>query len=324
MTCPSGRFGRFCCGLLSLSLFLGATGPALADSDKDLAHARATFQRAIELEQAGNYAAAVDLFREVGQFRMTPQVRFHIATCEGKLGRLVTALGGFELALAEADTVGPDFRAEVQSSVDELRERIPKLVIVRGSGADAAIIDLDGVELGSTSIGTEVPIDPGPHAITARAPGFVSFDTTVKVDERAVERVEVILEPKSEGSDDEDEGPTVVKRQRSNTLAYVVGGVGVASLAASGVLFVLRQNALSDLESVCDNKSCPPDSASTYDSFRTYHYAGFATLGLGVAAVGTAAVLLLTRSNSTESPKTVTVIPVFGPRVAGGSLDVAF
>src|SRR3978361_2048802 len=79
---------------------------AYAQDKKELSKARAQFQRAIELEQAGNYTTALETFRSVGEVRMTPQVRFHIATCEEKLGRLVTALGGYQLAFADADSVG--------------------------------------------------------------------------------------------------------------------------------------------------------------------------------------------------------------------------
>ena len=91
-----------------------------AGDKKELSKARANFQRAIELEQAGNYTTALETFRDVGQVRMTPQVRFHIATCEEKLGRLVTALGGYQLAFADADTVGDDFKAEVDRAVTRL------------------------------------------------------------------------------------------------------------------------------------------------------------------------------------------------------------
>ena len=101
---------------------------------------------------------------------MTPQVRFHIAVCEENLGRLVAALGGYELALADADKVGSDFKGEVEENVTKLRARIPKLVIDRGAGANAAAIELDGVAVGDSSVGVEVPLDPGPHAVTAKAP----------------------------------------------------------------------------------------------------------------------------------------------------------
>ncbi len=101
---------------LVLSCALGSaavTVPAHDAPDKEeLSRARARFQQATELEQAGNWAAALQQFREVGQVRMTPQVRYHIALCEEKLGKLVAALGGYELALSEADSLGPDFHKE--------------------------------------------------------------------------------------------------------------------------------------------------------------------------------------------------------------------
>ena len=172
-----------------------ASRPAAAQDKKELSKARAQFQRAIELEQAGNYSTALEQFRDVGQVRMTPQVRFHIATCEEKLGRLVTALGGYQLAFADADSVGEDFKAEVDAAVTRLEASIPKLVIVRGTGAEAAEIQLDGVALGASSIGVPVPLDPGPHAISAKAPSALPFSQTVTIAENEQKSVDVTLTP---------------------------------------------------------------------------------------------------------------------------------
>ncbi|MDQ2647624.1 MAG: hypothetical protein M3020_27760, partial [Myxococcota bacterium] len=105
-----------CSGVVSPSV-AQAQAAQEEDESASLVKARALFQRGLELEQAGNYSAAVQAFREVGQVRMTPQVRYHIALCEERLGRLVAALGGYELALAEADAVNPDFKNEVESNV---------------------------------------------------------------------------------------------------------------------------------------------------------------------------------------------------------------
>src|SRR5690348_10054221 len=109
---------------LSFALPLGlAPGVARAETPVELKRARAQFQRGIELEQASNWSEAIQQFREVGQVRMTPHVRFHIAFCEEGLGRLVTALGGYELALSEADQVGPDFKGEVETAIKNLKDR---------------------------------------------------------------------------------------------------------------------------------------------------------------------------------------------------------
>src|SRR6187549_824707 len=180
--------------LPALSVTLSAR-PAAAQDKKELSRARVQFQRAIELEQAGNYSTALEQFRDVGQVRMTPQVRFHIASCEEKLGRLVTALGGYQLAFADADSVGEDFKAEVDAAVTRLQASIPKLLIQRGGGAEAAEIQLDGVALGASSIGIPVPLDPGPHSVSAKAPSALPFSPTVTIAENEQKTVDVTLSP---------------------------------------------------------------------------------------------------------------------------------
>ncbi|WP_437597207.1 PEGA domain-containing protein [Sorangium sp. So ce590] len=300
--------------------------PALAQDTDELKQARAQFQQATELEQAGNWAAALQQFREVGQVRMTPQVRFHIAVCEEKLGRLVAALGGYELALAEADAVGPDFRAEVEQSIGRLRARIPRLVIVRGKGAASAAMELDGIALGGASIGVEVPLDPGPHALTAKAPNHKPFQETVELKEEGVTRVEVTLEALPQEL--LIQAGALPERPPSKVVPYVVGGVGAASLIGSGVLFVLRQGALQDLEDACGprGKSCPPSMESRYDDLRLYHYGAQVALGVGVAAVGTAtAILLLQKKKPKEPEKTsLELVPIAGGSEIGASLSGTF
>jgi len=299
--------------------------PAAAQDAGELKQARAQFQRATELEQAGNWTAALQAFREVGAVRMTPQVRFHIALCEENLGRLVAALGGYELALADADNVGPDFKAEVEQNVTKLRSRIPKLVIARGSGAAAAAIELDGVALGDSSIGVEVPLDPGPHAVTAHAPNHRAFseNITVKAGESAsvtVELAEVV--PVAPPIVDPMSPPG---RGARRVVPLVIGGVGVASLIGSGVLFGLRQSALSDLRAGCGEggKHCPPSLQSRYDDLKFYHYGAEVTLGVGIAALATGATLLLLerkaqpRSDAGPSIRLAPSVAIAGPRSFG-------
>jgi hypothetical protein len=278
--------------------------PAAAQDASELKKARAQFQQGTELEQAGNWTAALQAFREVGAVRMTPQVRFHIALCEENLGRLVAALGGYELALGDADNVGPDFKAEVEGNVTKLRSRIPKLVIARGSGAAAAAIELDGVALGDSSIGVEVPLDPGPHAVTAHAPNHRAFseNITVKAGERASVTVELAeIAPVAPAIVDPMSPPG---RGTRRVLPLVIGGVGVASLIGSGVLFGLRQSALSDLRAGCGEggKHCPRSLQSRYDDLKFYHYGAEVTLGVGLAALATGATLLLLERKAEQRP----------------------
>lgn len=280
--------------LLLVGVVFALQTPALAQDASELKRARAQFQQATELEQAGNWTAALQAFREVGQVRMTPQVRFHIAVCEEKLGRLVAALGGYELALADADKVNSDFKGEVEANVTNLRARIPKLVIERGAGANAAAIELDGVAVGDSSVGVEVPLDPGPHAVTAKAPNRKPFEASVTLKEEETTRLEVKLEELPPELLRTDGAAPVPEKPPSKVVPYVIGGVGIASLVGSGVLFGLRQSTLSELQDACgpEGKHCPPSKQSRYDDLKFYHYGSIATLGVGVAALGTAGALL--------------------------------
>jgi len=318
------------CWAASLATVALVPGRVAAQGDGDLTRARATFQQAVELEQAGNCPAALPLFRRVGQVRMTPQVRFHIAICEAQLGRLVAALGGFELALADADSVGAGFRDEVEKNIRELRARVPRLVIRRGEGAEAASIQLDGVELGDNSIGVEVPLDPGPHSVRAEAPGHERFEQTVTLAEGANQtleiRLEALPEPDSKLLAGAGENAGVGTSPARQMIPYVVGGVGVASLIGSGVLFALRQGTLSDLEAACPNNVCIGESEQDdYDRLKVYHYGSLVTLGVGVAALGTAATLIvLDRKPKHEQQARFTVVPKLLPNEAGATVRLRF
>jgi hypothetical protein len=318
------------CSLLTLPL--GAltlvTQTAHAQDKTELSKARAQFQRAIELEQAGNYTTALETFRDVGQVRMTPQVRFHIASCEEKLGRLVTALGGYQLAYSDADSVGEDFKGEVERAVTRLEASIPKLMIKRGSGAEAAEIQLDGELLGASSVGVPVPLDPGPHAITAKAPDSLPFNQTVTIAENEQKTVEVTLTPipQEERAPVNMQGPPQPK-PRSHVVPYVIGGVGVASLIGSGVLFAVRQSTLSDLEGKCgaDRQSCPSTARGEVSNLKLYNVTAQVALGVGVVGVGAAVgILLWQRKHPSAATTGMMFVPSAPNTLAGASWAGSF
>jgi hypothetical protein len=314
-------------GLAALCLAFAV--PASAQDPADLRKARAQFQRGIELEQAGNWSEAIQQFREVGQVRMTPQVRFHIAFCEEGLGRLVTALGGYELALAEADAVGADFRAEVETSIGKLRERIPKLFIERGTNAEAALVQIDGIDLGASSVGVEVPLDPGPHTVTASAPGYKPFSQTADLREREVTNVTLVLEPEPVpvrplGPAGPDQPPPPPPPNR--TIPYIVGGIGAGSLIAGGVFFALRQTTLETLEENCpDRLRCDSSNKDAYERLKVYSVVAPVAAGVGIAALGAATTLILLEKKPGQGPqKGVVVTPVAPGSFAGVSVSGRF
>ena len=132
---------------------------------------RGKFQQAIELEQATTGAERCACSAK-SPVRMTPQVRFHIGVCEENLGRLAVALGSYELALARRRGRSVATSARVTQKVNR-SGRNPENRRAARSGSRRRDHRPRGA-LGSASIGVELPVDPGPHAITARAPGLLT------------------------------------------------------------------------------------------------------------------------------------------------------
>lgn len=291
---------------LSAALPLTVFSPeaAWAQDRATLDQARADFQRALELKHAGDWASALKLFREVSQVKMTPQVRYHIATCEENLGQLVVALGGYELALAQAEGMPEEFQTEVEAAVTSLRARIPKIVIQRGKGAEAANVQLDEVQLGSSKLGTEIPLDPGPHTVMAVAPGFKKSTRTVTLLESATETVIVDLEPLLEGS---PVSPSAARSEKAEAAPsgygiwpYVIGGAGVATIVLGTVLLPVSQGKVGEADELCPDRDCRDVSRSDWDEAnqiisdaRTLETVGWVAVGAGTLALGTGVVLFL-------------------------------
>lgn len=311
---PSALFSALLFAEMAVvSAILLIPGTASAQDDDTLREARGKFQKGLELKHAGDYGSALKLFREVGQIKMTPQVRYHIATCEENLGQLVAALGGYELALAQSEGMHPDFIAEVQGSIDDLNARIPKLSITRAEGSEAAQIELDGVQLGENSIDAETPVDPGPHTVTAKAPGFEDYQKTVTVSEGTVEVVAVELVRLSKGRGGAaDSGGVVVDSEPKDFGAwpYVVGGAGAAGLVVGGSLLGVALGKFGKQKDLCggDVKDCQAPQSDRDEVDRLGKQAsGFEAggwIGIGVGAVGLGAGVAMLVMSSGEKEAT--------------------
>src|ERR1051325_9094803 len=113
-----------------------APRPAAAQSQEELERARQQFRQGLRLEAAGDWAASLAKFVEVGKVKLTPQVRFHGARCNEQLGRLNEALGEYRLAEYEAGQQRLKELQAITQARQALESRVPKLLIKRGEGAE--------------------------------------------------------------------------------------------------------------------------------------------------------------------------------------------
>jgi hypothetical protein len=302
-----GRFGttapraRRIAAALSLGLAL-MSGSALADpTPEERAAARQMFTEGKELEKQKNWADALEKFRKVGAIKMTPQVRFHIALCEENVGHLVAAINGFELAAEEARSAGAS-AAEVAENAparaEALRKRVAMLRLeITGKQISSKIV-LDGAPLGKAAQDVPIPLDPGAHVIEVQdASGKSTFRKELTVSEAASEAVAIeFSDVEAEPLPSVTAPPPPPPPPRSRAPVYIAGGVGVGLLVASGVFYGLRAGTISEITKTCADQQaltgCDPSKRDLADKGATYGLVSAVTLGAGVAALGTAGVLL--------------------------------
>lgn len=330
---PFGLRQRLLVSSLTLALVapLAPARPAYAQ-EMTVAKARETFREGIAYEAAGKWEAALAAFKAVAVVKSTPQVRYHIGYCQEKLGQYVDALGSYRLALHEAiENKAKDAEKATRERLAILEPKIPKLTIERGKGAQVAEVTMDGVTLGATSVGNEIPANPGPHVITATAPRHKPFRAEFTLEESESKTIKLVLkkeaepvvEAPSEPAKPVEAAPAPPPAGTSplKVAGFVVGGLGIVGLGVSAGFFAVRAGAISDLDEVCgsDRKSCPASAASTRDSGQSAATVSTAMLigGLGALAVGTTLILVAPSSKKADAP--TVGLALGGPGGLGGA-----
>lgn len=298
---PAGRIARTALLVaLATSSVLGVGSGRAEPSSTELAAARKRFVEGIQREEAGDWAGALEIFREVAAVKANHIVRFHLALCLEKTGRLVDALEAFAQAKVQAEKEGGTDAeltiANAKKHVDALRARIPSVRVDRPHAAGATIA-IDGAP---ALFEAAIPLDPGVHRVQVAAPGHLAFVSTVTLVDGAIEPVVVTptLVKVAAAAPVASSAPTrdVPPRAGTSTWTWIAAGASVASLAGASVLYALRASTLAELDASCapDRSACDPAKRGLEDRGRGYTIAGNVLLGVGAAAATAAIVLFAT------------------------------
>lgn len=316
----------------------------------DAASARELFREALASEAGGDYATALAKLQQVASFKNTPQVRFNIAVCQEKLGRLVVALGEYRIALADAeqDPGAKKVVSEARDAIEAIEPRIPTITLESGAGSETATITMDGKAVGATALGKPILADPGTRVVEASAPGYKKFRREVTLEEGAKVTVEVALKktpptvvdtaPEPETAPASKERvPESTTSSATATLGWLSLGVGVVGGTLAGVFYAKRSSVLSQLDEQCTpnadtgRSTCPKSAASLRDDGQTYTTLGNVGLVIGIVGVGTGIVLLATSGKPSAAPAeppkretTVRLVPSSSGAWAGASLVGTF
>ncbi len=314
------------CGLLAVCAEARAAEPddATKNAARDLA------QRAAEAYEAGDHAAAQDLFHRAYALVRAPTLSLREARALEKLGRLVEAVEAYvRTTRTPVDPAAPEvFRQALSEAAEELaqlRPRVPRLKItVEGADPSGLEVTVDGKPLRRELIGVSTPIDPGAHSIAGTAAnGSGAASVTLKEGEET--SIVLRIEPgKTQGSAAAQpasqklggESPAVDRGTTQRTWAIVsfaAGGVGLGVGVVTGLMATGRHSKASEScpENRCVAGSPGADDVDAFRSLRTVSTIGYVFGAVGVAAGTT---LLLT---APKEKKTGWVAPYLGPASAG-------
>ena len=240
----------------ALHLAYGSSAHAGPPNAKDEATvAQALFYEARGLMKDGKYLLACPKLEESLRLDHGIGTEFNLADCNEKIGKLATAWSGFLSVAAAAKTQNQSEREKVARDRAKLLEpRLPTLVIDVPSTAPPGLeVTRDGVIIAATAWGRAAPVDPGSHRIVASAPGKKPWEGAVSASEGKLVRIAVPSElpdaapvaelpgialpaPVAEPSAPRQARPSFPEPvleepgSRQRTIAWIVGGLGVAGL----------------------------------------------------------------------------------------------
>lgn len=315
------------------AVLLGVSVPARADtSSENAALAETLFRDGKELMAEKRFDLACPKLAESNRLDPATGTLLALALCHEGGGLLATAWVEFTDVLAATADTRPDRALVARDHIAQIEPTLSRLTVTVPA-AVAAIPGLevlrDGVPLDRSAWGVAAPVDGGPHAIVARAPGRRDWSAQLSV---ATARQRSVVEvPPLAPESAPPAGATAVAAatpppEASSKPATFAWGIGVAALGVvglgTGAYFGFT--AISDIHSA--KAQCPAAPACASPTPVNTNAEGMrdatiadAALGVGVAASAVGLFLILTgRPRATEA---LHVSPSLAR--SGGGLDVA-
>lgn len=252
---------------------------------------------------AGKFAEACDAFEASQRADPAISTLLNEANCREKNSQLATAWGLFLEAerqtRAATDPAVEPMHKSAAAHAEKLEPRLSSLTIklrdeLRISGLE---ITVDGRRVDTGALNKPLPIDGGPHAISARAPGRKTWTANASVEvEHDSKTVDI---PKLE-ADTPQAAPIApaVETSRSRLPSVVIGGCSLALLG--GALGVdLWANSKYDAAKAETTDQVRRNSLYAAANNRRYVAEGLALAGVATAGV---AVWLYFRDRDDERP----------------------
>ena len=329
---------------------------AHAQSAPTTKHAQARFREGMRLFERGEVASACRAFEESYDEAPAPGTLYNLGACHEKQGQLAKAYRELdELASRAQEANLADKATLVRARADALVPRLAQVTLVHRADAraDVTTVSLDGDPLLAAVWHKPFYVDPGPHgfvfvhadgaAVTRTTPSLRAGDKqTVEMDDPPPAASSAVSPPAA-ASAPAARGATTSTPPASDAIpsssdgnggkrvaSYVVGGTGVALVAAGAVLGLRAIGKRNDASNLCPGGACtlPATPADALALRHDAKVAGtFATVGFaaGGAALATAVFLFVTSGHRSERAAPATsLLPSAGPGGASVTLVTSF
>lgn len=342
-------------------ILLGAVARAgEADTPEQKAAAQALFEQARTLVEQERFAEACPKLAESERLDPGLGTLLWLADCYENVGRTASAWASFKEAAAAAALKHDNREHVARERAARLESKLTRLTInvAPGAAVDGFEVHRDGMLVGTAEWGLALPLDPGPHTLTATAPKRRTWSSTVQVaagqevravtipvlapDPAAVAPANESVESESardrsngEASAGEDSvdrrpadrGPTAASSDDSHRgnaqriAGLALAGAGLAGLVV-GAVYSLDAKAIYDRSN--DGGHCQADNecdaAGKSDRSRADSMALVATIAMSAGAAAAAGGALLFFAAPRPAPATV----AFAPAPNGGRVRLTW
>jgi hypothetical protein len=343
-------------------------GWAQGDASGDKVAAEQLFVEGRALMEQQQFEAACPKLQASLELDPASGTQINLALCYEKLGKLASAWRHYREASDRAVRDGNTTRAQAaRTFAAGLEPRLPRLIITLRSpagvpGVPGFIVHRDGMPVSAALFGAAVYVDPGPHQVTATAPGHAPFSATVTAAEATTTTVEIpelapaaappapeTTTPGSPGSRDSNSaidgrdpvimlpgpsgrigadhaGPRPASPRRAAGL--ITGGAGLVGLGIGLGIGATASSAWNDAfdSGLCDRDTlqCTVEGRDQVDTARSRARVSSIVGGVGVAAVVTGAVLYFTAPRSHQDRRTTRLVPWTQPGDFGVAITGGF
>jgi len=269
--------------------------PSPATTVAGAGDARAAFDSAQKLFDAGRLAEARELFSKAYQVSGSPNARLMAARCLTALGRVseaydeMAATSREATARAETDPKYVPTRDAAATELALLERRVGKLTVIVADLVRGTEVTLNGTRLAPERIGSAVAVAPGQVIVEVRPPDgpTVRREVTVAAAESQTLTLGLAQRPQAPvvvaAAPPPASAPGVGVVRVGGFAAAGVGAVGMVVFAAAGIASNLK---FSNLQQACGGVRCTdPAYASTVDAGKTLDTVANAALTAGLVGL---------------------------------------